>query len=228
MHTMAVSTDSFLSAHLIGEHLVHVEVGADPREADLPAPLGHPLRLEQVLAHLLRLGLVVEVPDVEVVGPQLAQARVQVGEGFRPGPPHALAREDHLLTHALEGAADHPLVVAVLVDAGGVEVVDPQIRRARDHGRLRSGHAAEGERRDLEAGPAQRAVGRPDGLRPGRVAFRRERGVAERTKAGRGKHEARGQEVATGEVGFHRRPPCLSMPDHRAGRAFRASRSGSF
>jgi len=191
------TTSTWPQLRQVRQHLVHVEVGADPGKADLPALLGDPLRFEQVRAHLFRLVPVVEVPDVEVIGPQFAQGRVQVGKGFRLGPGHALAREDHLLTDVLEGCADHSFVVAVLIDAGGVEVVDSEVRRALDHGRVCSRHAAERERCDLQAGLAQRAVGQLDGFRTRLAALRRERQVVAGAKAGRWKHQACRQKVAT-------------------------------
>ena len=83
-------------------------------------------------------------------------------------------------------------------------MVDPDVRRAPDHGRVRSRHAAERERRDLQAGLAQRAVGQLDGSRAWR-------GPPRAGEAGRRRREGRpreepgrhGQEVATREIGSH-------------------------
>ena len=58
-------------------------VRADAGEADLAGFLGDLLRFDQFVGHLGRLGLGVQVPDVQVIGAEFAQAGIQVGQrGF--------------------------------------------------------------------------------------------------------------------------------------------------
>jgi hypothetical protein len=114
---------------------------ADAREPDLAVLLGDALRLQQVVGHLGGLVLHVQVPDVEVVRSQLAQAGVQVGESLLPGLARALAGNNHPLPAALESGPHHAFVVSVLVTSRGVEMDDPDIGRVLNHALVRGGHA---------------------------------------------------------------------------------------
>ena len=94
------------------------------------------------------LAAAVQIPDVDVVGVELAQALFEMlhHAGFvgRVG----LGGEDDLLALGSERRADHALVVAVLVAARGVEVVDAEVGGARDHAGVGGDHAAEADRGD--------------------------------------------------------------------------------
>ncbi len=129
-----------------------------PANRIFPACLGGPLDLQQLIGHLRGCAPVVEVPDVEVVGAEFAQAGVEVVDGLLLGLRRALAGENDLLALALESRTHHALVVAVLVTARRVEMHDAEIGRAHDHRRVRGGHAAERKRSQLQSGLAQRAV----------------------------------------------------------------------
>ena len=150
----------------VRQHPVHVEVRADAGEPDLSGLLGDALGLEQIVGHLGRGALGVQIPDVEVVGPQLAQAGVQIASA----PPAAvwlsvLLEMIDLLPPALQRRAQHALVVAVHVAARGVEVDDADVGGPLDHRLIGRRHAAERQRRHLQAGLAERAVRELDVLR---------------------------------------------------------------
>jgi hypothetical protein len=105
-----------------------------------------------------------EIPDIQIVGAQFAQACVEVGKNFLFRLARPLARDDDLQPHFLQSRADHPLVISALITAGRVEVIDTEIRGALDHGRIGSRHAAESKRRHLQAGFAQQAIVQPGGF----------------------------------------------------------------
>ena len=73
-----------------------------------------------------------------------------------------LGGEDDLLALGAQGRAHHALVVAVLVVAGGVEVVDAEICGALNDAGVGGDHAAEPNGGDLEAGAAEGLVGELD------------------------------------------------------------------
>ena len=116
------------------------------------------LRLDQIVGHLGRRVLRVQVPDVYVVRAQRLQTGLQVFDRFlavqRPG----LGRNVHLVPPALDGGAEQPFVVAALVVPRGIEVIDPQIERPVDDARVRGDHAAESHRAQLQPGLAERPV----------------------------------------------------------------------
>ncbi len=131
---------------------------AHPGKPDLTGLLSRLLGFEQFRCHLFRAGLAVQVPDVQVVCAEFAQAGIQVGQRGLPGGGVGLAGEHDVLALALERRADHALVVAALITAGGIEIIDPKIGRALDHAGVGGDHAAEAHRRDLQAGGAQGAI----------------------------------------------------------------------
>ena len=101
-----------------------------------------------------------EIPDIDVVGFELGEARVEVleqrcliaGDGF--------GGEYKFFALGGKSGADHAFVVAVLVDARGIEVVDAEIGGAGDDAGVGGDHAAEADGGNLEAGLAQGAVSR--------------------------------------------------------------------
>src|SRR6185503_16798098 len=133
------------------------------------------LLLAQQPRHDLRHGLVVgrrpqpvQVEDVDVVGVELAQRVVEIGEHGGAGRGVALGRDDDAVARAaLDGLADDALR---LVGRGGVEEVDAEVERlAHERHRLRLGQAraqpdaavaaaAQARNADLQAGLAERGV----------------------------------------------------------------------
>jgi len=61
-------------------------VAAHAHEAGLALLLRRALRVEELVRQVRGRPLAVEVPDVDVVGAELAQALLEVLEGARPGP----------------------------------------------------------------------------------------------------------------------------------------------
>src|ERR1022692_4924949 len=74
-----------------------------------------------------------------------------------------LARQRNALALALERGAHHALVVAALVDAGGIEIGDADVGGALDHAGVGSDHATEAHAGDFQAGLAERAVAQSRG-----------------------------------------------------------------
>ena len=163
---------------------------ADAGEADLARLLGDALSLQQVVGDIARTVLHVEIPDVQVIGPELAQAGIELGQGLRLVRALGLARQHHPLPLALQGRAHHALVVAALIAARGIEVEDPDIGGALDDGGVGSGHAPEGKRGHLKTGLAQGAVGEFDLL--GRLR----RGLFGVSQPGGGQRQSGGEKSA--------------------------------
>jgi hypothetical protein len=69
-----------------------------------------------------------------------------------------LGCQHNLLAPGAEGRANHALIVAVLIAARGIEVVDPYIRGALNHAGVRGDHAAESNRGHLQPRAAQGLV----------------------------------------------------------------------
>ena len=97
----------------------------------------------------------------EAVGPEALEALLDIGGHARAVARRALGGKVHLIAALGHHLPD--LGLAVLVARGRVDVVDPQVDRAADHGG-RLGirqevvlHPAEGEDAHLESGPAQGA-----------------------------------------------------------------------
>ena len=176
-------------------------VGADTGEADLPVLLGGGLRFEQLGSQVGRARQAVQVPDIQVVGAQRAQAGFQVLH--RPGlvPGVALARDIKLLALALQRGAHHALVIAALVSARGVEVVDAQVGGLLHHASVGGDHAAESDSSGRQSGTAELLVTEPGSGRRGRAGLGR-RGIlgCPGGEAGNGQRQAGGQEVASGRV----------------------------
>ena len=133
-------------------------VQADAGEADLALLLRDALRVEELVGDLGGGLLAVEVPDVHVVGAELLQALVEVGEGLLLRLAARLRGDEDLVAAALEGRADEALVVAALVAARGVEEVHAEVGGALDDALVRGDHAAEGDLGDLQAGLAELAL----------------------------------------------------------------------
>jgi len=64
----------------------------------------------------------VQVPDIEVIRAQLAQAGIQMILRLLALAGQSLARNDHLLAPAFQSRAHHTLIVAVLVTPRRIEV----------------------------------------------------------------------------------------------------------
>ena len=89
---------------------------------------------------------------------EFLQAGVEVAQGVVFRTRVGLGGEHDVLAFALESGADHPLVVAALVAAGGIEIGDPDIGGAFDDAAVRGDHTAEADRGDLEARLAQSSI----------------------------------------------------------------------
>ena len=79
-----------------------------------------------------------------------------------------LGGDDPVVALVADGAADHLLGLAAVVDVGGVDEVDAGVARRGDHalrfglvGRAAEHHGAEAEWRDLQAAAAELAVFHP-------------------------------------------------------------------
>jgi len=118
-------------------------VGAHAGEADLPILLGDGLRFEQVVGDLVATVLAVQIPNVDVVGAQGCEGCVDVLQRPRLVLGVALARDVDLLAAGLERGAHHALVVAALVAARGIEIVDAEVGGLLDHAPVGGDHAAE-------------------------------------------------------------------------------------
>src|ERR1035438_8299963 len=127
-------------------------------EAGLAGFLGGLERFHQVVGDRANRALAVEVPDIDIIGGQFLEALVELREGILFGSALGLGGKHNALALALEGRADHALVIAAHVTAGGVEVGDAEIGGTLDHTAVGSDHAAEPERSDLEPGLAERPV----------------------------------------------------------------------
>ena len=144
-------------------HLRVPAVEAHAGEPDLPVALGDPLGLEHLVVDHVRRAPAVKMPHVQVVGLQLLQAGFQVGQrrllvlGLR------LAADEYLVAGTLQRRPHHAFVVAALVDAGGIEVDDALVDRALDDALVGSGHATEGDARDLHARFPQGSIGQLGG-----------------------------------------------------------------
>ncbi len=169
-----------------------VRADADkPHFALLP---GDFLRLDQLVLHRLRFVLAVQVPDVEVIGPEFLQAHLEFAECALFGFGVHLGGKDDVFPLAAERGADHPLVVALLIPAGAVEVVDAHVRGTGDHGRVGGDHATVTDGGDLQARLTEDAVS--ETLR--RWLERRGDGGRRYGKSvRRGQCEPRSQEVAS-------------------------------
>ena len=135
-------------------------------------------------------------------GTRCPRGRCRAGAGSRRGGPGPrafvgaarLRRDVDLVAAALEGRADEPLVVAALVDAGGVEEVHAEVGGALDDALVGGDHAAEGDLGDLQARLAELALA-DDGRGGGRGRRRRAAsgfGVSQRG-VGRGGQGERGE-----------------------------------
>lgn len=133
-------------------------VRADAGEADFAVFLGDLLGLEEFVGNLLAVGAVVDAPNIQVIGTQLAETGVEVSQRGLLGAGLRLAGEYDALAPGPEDGADHALVITAAIDPGGVEVVDAQIGGPLDHARVRSDHATEADGGHLQSGPAERAV----------------------------------------------------------------------
>ncbi len=88
----------------VSQHLAHVEVRAHPGKPDLAGLLCGALEVQQLVGHFFRSIPVVQVPDIEIVRAELAQAGVQLILSLLPRPSHALAGKNDLLPLALMAA----------------------------------------------------------------------------------------------------------------------------
>ncbi len=202
-------------------------VRADAGEADLAPLLGDPLGLEQVVRHVGRRVLQVQVPDVDVVGAELPKARVQIGQRALLVAGDRLGGQDDVLPLALERRADHALVVAAHVDARRVEVVDADVRGTFDDAGVGSRHAAEAHGGDLEARLPEGPVGELD-RRSGRLGDRLRRpprGVRGGSQPGRGYGQPKCQKLASRTIRVHGTSPRERLGE-RGGPSFGA-RSGA-
>ena len=117
-----------------------VRVARDPEEAhELLVPrLDQRLdraALREDLLHLVHLGDVVDLPEVEVIGLQQLERLLEVLERAVARAVVRLAREEDLAPAALHDLADVPLAPALFLSAvarGGIDVVDAQVDRALD------------------------------------------------------------------------------------------------
>ena len=137
-------------------------VGADAGEAHFALLFGILLHFKHVVSDVGGATLAVEIPDVDVIGVELVQALVEILEHARFIGRVRLRRKDDLLALSAEGRAHHALIVAVLVAAGSVEVVDAEVGGALDDAGVGGDHAAETDRGDLEAGAAEGLIGELD------------------------------------------------------------------
>ena len=157
----------------LGQHLevnLRVLVPGEPEEADLALLLGLEgvlecsSRLEDPLGVVVVVDLV-ELPEVEVIGLEPAQAVFEVGLGVLGGPAAALGHEEDLVAPApLRDRLAHPVLgLPVHVIPGVVEERDPFIDGALDQTdgillvlRHRGVEPAQADHGDLLAGPAKR------------------------------------------------------------------------
>ena len=120
-----------------------------------------------------------------------------------------LAGDEDVVAAALERRAHHALVVAALVAARGVEVVDAEVGGALDHAVVGGDHAAEADLGHLEARPSEPALA--NRRRRGRFGQCRPRYRRRGRVAGRGHgHSASGerggcQELTAGAAAGHER-----------------------
>ena len=155
-------------------------VEAHAHEPDLPVPPGRKLRLEQLVVDRVRRAPAVQEPDVQAIGLQLPQAGFQVRQGRLPVLSLCLAADVNLVAILLEGRPHHAFVIAALVDARRIEVVDAHVGRALHHALVRTGIAAEGQARDLQARLPQGSIGKLGrGLRCGSKCRKRQAGSQE-------------------------------------------------
>ena len=118
-----------------------------------------------------------------------------------------LGGEDDLLAFCAEGGADHALVVAVLVAARGIEIIDAQIDGALDDAGVRGDHATEADGGDFEAGAAKGFIGELDGRVGGSGVVKRFQEADGWSCAGQGSKQAGGKaggnKTAAGCSGRH-------------------------
>ncbi len=123
--------------------LLLTAVGAEASEADLTLLLGDLLRFDHIVADLFRLALSVEVPDIDIIRLEFVRlvsrslSRLALVAGGRLGGKH------DLLPLGSKGSANHALVVAMLIAARGVEIVDAEVGGARNHTGIGGDHASE-------------------------------------------------------------------------------------
>ena len=143
-------------------------VRAHAHEPDFALLLGFALGFDQFIGNLRRVAQAMKVPDVQVVGVEFLQAGVELRQDARAGMRIALARQEDVFPPGSQRRSHHALVLAALVVAGGIEVVDAHIHGPGDHGGVGGDHAAIAYGGDPHAGLAQGPImQRRAGRRPG-------------------------------------------------------------
>lgn len=107
-------------------------VSAEADKPDLAGLLGLALRLHQLVRDLPGVVFHVEQPYILVIGVQLLQAGVQLRQNARPGGRLGLGGKENVLALRSQRRSHHPFVLAVLIDAGAIEISDASISHPRD------------------------------------------------------------------------------------------------
>src|ERR1035437_10721913 len=94
------------------QQLLLAAVGAHAGEADLALLLGKLLRLDHVVANLGRAGLAMQIPDVDVIRIEFAQAGLEILQQPFLVLSARLGGEYDLLPPGSQGSAHHAFVVA--------------------------------------------------------------------------------------------------------------------
>ena len=173
-HGEVVSRQHHIRCPLLHQERNHIlgVVGAHAGKTNLALLPGDLLRLEKFVRQITGTVLPVQIPNVQVVGPQFAERRVKLLQRSLLGRSIGFTGKINILPLAFEGGAHQPLVVSVLVAAGGIEVIDAHVRRALDHAGVGGNHASKTHAGHFEAGFPQNAIAEALGgvrfrLRPG-------------------------------------------------------------
>ena len=182
-------------------------VGADADEAHFALLFCILLHFNHVVGDVCGAAEAVEIPDVDVIGVELAEALVEMLQHACFVVRLGFGGEYDLLALGAQGRAHHALVVAVLVVAGSIKVVDAEIYGALDDAAIGGDHAAEPDGGDLEAGAAQGPVGELDRATRGSGAFRGVERADGGGCAGQGGQQTSGEasrnEITAGGFGRH-------------------------
>ena len=127
-------------------------VAAHADEAHFALLLGLLLGRDHIVGDVRRVALAVEMPDVQVIGSEFLEAGIELRQDGRPVPPIALAGEENVLSLRAESRSHHALVLAALVAAGRIEVVDAHVRGTGNHSGIGGDHTAHADGGHFEAG----------------------------------------------------------------------------
>jgi hypothetical protein len=125
------------------EQLLLAAVRTDTGKANLALLLGCLLGLDHVVMDFVPAAMAVQIPDIDVIRIQFAQALFEVLLHPRLVRRVRLGREHNLLPLCTQRRAHHALIVAVRIAARGIEVVDAGIGGALNDTAVRRDHAAE-------------------------------------------------------------------------------------